>query len=158
MLTSIGNGSKSMTVAAIALFGVFTALDLRAAAPASQDTPLVKNLMSLTYRAPAAAAPIPQSLTAKEAKRLARTAETSQDHLRLAEFYSARANALDAAATGYDQTAAAYRNAPAAKNVMAPGAASRYEYTAKNYRREATTDRALAASQEQIARLSQAGN
>ena len=146
-----------MTVAAIALFGVFTALDLRAAAPASQDTPLVKNLMSLTYRTPAAA-PTPQSLTAKEAKKLARTAESSQDHLRLAEFYSSRANALDAAATGYDQTAAAYRNAPAAKNVMAPNTASRYEYTAKNYRREATTDRALAASQEQMAQLNQAGN
>jgi hypothetical protein len=119
MLTSIGNGSKSMTVAAIALFGVFTALDLRAAAPASQDTPLVKNLMSLTYRTPAAA-PTPQSLTAKEAKKLARTAETSQDHLRLAEFYSSRANALDAAATGYAQTAAAYRNAPSGRRARLP--------------------------------------
>ena len=57
-----------------------------AAEPAApQNGPMIKNLMALTYRAPARAA-VPQGLTKREVKKLAAIAELREDHLKLAGY------------------------------------------------------------------------
>lgn len=142
MSTSSTYRSNWTTVAAFALFGLTI--------PAfSQSGP--KNLMSPTYRAPSVQAPVFQGLTDREAKKLAATAESQEDHLRLASYYKKEADELDAQAAGYEEAAAAYRRGPNVKNLMAPTTAGRYEFVAKGLREEAKTNRALAARHEQMA-------
>ena len=92
-----------------------------------------------------------ESLTNKGAKRLAATAESRTDHLELMKFYTAKADRLETQAAGYEQAAAAYRNGPTSKNLMAPTTAGRYEFFAKTMRDEAKSSRALAASHERMA-------
>lgn len=155
MSTSNTRVSKWMTVIAVALFGLFLGMirDARAAVPtANQNGPVIKNLMALTYRAPATRAATPRQLTRKEVKKLTATAESSEDHLKLARYYRAEGDRLDAQAAGYEQAAAAYRHGPIVKNLMAPNTAARYEYFAKGFRAEAESDRGLAASHEQMAK------
>jgi hypothetical protein len=65
-----------------------------------------KNLMSPTYRAPAVQAAVPQELTRKQVKRLAAIAESAADHFRLANYFRAEANSLEARATAYEKAAA----------------------------------------------------
>lgn len=147
--------SKWMTIIAVALFGSFLGMirDARAAVPTTnQNGPVIKNLMALTYRAPAARAATPQQLTKRDVKKLTATAESSEDHLKLARYYKAAADRLDAQATGYEQAAAAYRHGPIVKNLMAPNTPARYEYLAKGFRAEAKSDRGVAASHEQMAK------
>jgi len=137
--------SQWITAAAIALFGLASA-----AQPAfSQIGP--KNLMSPTYRPPAAQASVPQGLTKREAKRLAATAESRADHVRLAEYYATQADKLEAQAAGYERTAAAYRNGPMVKNLMAPTTPGRYEFMANGFREEAKSSRVIATSHEEMA-------
>jgi hypothetical protein len=109
---------------------------------------MIKNLMALTYRAPCAQAAAPQGLTKNEVKRLTATAESREDHLKLASYYKAEADTLDAQAEGYEEAAAAYRGGPIVKNLMAPSTAGRYEFLAKGFRDKAKSDRLLAASHE----------
>ena len=145
MSTSITRASKWTTAAAIALFGLASAVQ-----PAfSQSGP--KNLVSPTYRAPAAQAAVPQELTKKQVKRLAVTAELREDHLKLAGYYKAEADRLDAQAAGYEEAAAGYRNGPMVKNLISPTTPGRYEFFAKGFREEAQSNRALAVSHEQMA-------
>ena len=133
------------TAAAIAMFGFASA-----AQPAfSQIGP--KNLVSPTYRSPAVLTVVHGGLTNREAKRLAATAETNSDHLRVAEFYTAKADRLEAQAVGYEEAAASYRNGPMVKNLMSPTTPGRYEFFAKELRAEAKSNRALAASHERMA-------
>lgn len=134
--------SQSTTFAALALFAL--------ALPGfSQSGP--KNLVSPTYRAPAAApAPLPQGLTKKEAARLAATAASREDHLKLAGYYRAESDRLDAQAAGYEEAAAAYGRGPNVKNLMAPTAVGRYEFLAKDLREEAKSNRLLAARHESM--------
>lgn len=128
------------------------AQEVRAAEPAcSQNGPMIKNLMALTYRAPCSQKAVPQGLTKKEAKRLAATAESSQDHLKLAIYYRAEADRLEAQAAGYQEAAAAFRRGPVVKNLMAPSTTGRYEFFAKGFRNEAKSDRLLAATHEREA-------
>jgi hypothetical protein len=137
--------SNWTTAAAMALFGFASA-----AQPAfSQIGP--KNLVSPTYRGPAAQAVVHKGLTDREAKRLAATAETRSDHLTLAEFYTAKAVRLEAQAIGYEEAAASYRSAPNVKNLMSPTTPGRYEFFAKEMRTQAKSNRAIAASHEQMA-------
>lgn len=110
-----------------------------------------KNLMSLTYRAPAVQTVAPHGLTDREAKQLAATAESPADHLKLVEFYTAKTNRLEAQAAGYEQAAAAYMNGPKVKNLMSPTTPGRYVFFAKSLRNEAKSSRALAAMHEQLA-------
>lgn len=150
MPTSIIQSLKWTAAFAIALFGLSMVPYARAAQPeASQNGP--KNLMSPTYRAPAVPAAVSKEFTKKDAKRLATTAESREDHLKLAGYYKAEADRLDAKASGYEDAAAAYRNGPMVKNLMAPTTAPRYEFLAKGFREEATSNRAVAASHEQMA-------
>jgi hypothetical protein len=92
-----------------------------------------------------------EGLTDKEAKRLTATAESPTAHLLLAEFYSAKADRLEARAAGYEEAAAAYRNGPAIKNLASPTTAGRYEFFARTMRGEAESNRALATLHEHMA-------
>lgn len=137
--------SQWITAAAIALFGLASA-----AQPAfSQIGP--KNLVSPTYRPPAIQVSAPQGLTNREAKRLTASAESRADHVRLAEYYAMQADKIEAQATGYERAAAAYRNGPMVKNLMAPSTPGRYEFMAKGFREGAKSNRAIAASHERMA-------
>jgi hypothetical protein len=63
METLAKEATKWMTAIAIALFGLFlgTVREARAAEPAcSQNSPMIKNQMALTYRAPCAEPAVPQ--------------------------------------------------------------------------------------------------
>ena len=155
MKTLVKETTKWMPVIAVAMFGLFlgTVREARAAEPVcSQDGPMIKNLMALTYRAPCALAAVPQGLTEKQAKRLAATAELREDHLKVARYYNAEADRLNAQAEGYEEAAAAYRRGPFVKNLMAPSTPGRYEFLAKRLRDEAKSDLMLAASHEEMAR------
>jgi hypothetical protein len=139
------------TFAAVATFILF-AMGTWAAEPAfSQNGP--KNLMSPTYRARATVqAAVPQELTRKQVKRLAGTAELAADHLKLASYFRAEANSLDARATAYEKAAVNLRNGPMVKNLTAPSTPGRYESIAKGFRDEAQFDRSQAAAHEEMAR------
>ena len=155
MKTSVKEATKWMTAIAIALVGLFlgTAREVRAAEPAcSQNGPMIKNLMALSYRAPCAQKAVPQELTKNDVKRLAATAESREDHLKLARYYKAQADMLDAQAVGYEEAAGVYRRGPIVKNLMAPSTAGRYEFFARGFRDEAESNRALAESQEEMAK------
>ena len=99
----------------------------------------------------------PQQLTRKEAYRLKATMKSPEDHLKLAQYYKAEADKLDAEATGYEEAAATYRHGPIVKNLMSPTTPGRYEYIAKAYREKANSDRELATSHEQMAENAVAG-
>lgn len=152
MRTSIPHTAKwIMTATVIALLGLAWT-----AQPAfSQSGP--KNLVSPTYRRSTAPAAVAQGLTKKEVNRLAATAETREDHLKLAGYYEDQADKLDAQATGYEEAAATYRSGPNVKNLIAPTTAGRYEFFAKRSREEARSNRALATSHEQMAALAPFG-
>ena len=124
----------------------------RAAEPGAERGPYIKNLMSPTYQPPAAPIPTQKELTKRDIKWLTKTAETREDHLKIARFWTAEANTLEVRAAGYEQAAAAFRRGPVAKNLAAPNTAARWELFAKELRNEATSDRARAASREQMAR------
>lgn len=115
---------------------------------ASQGGP--KNLVSPTYRAPAVEAP--HEVTKGDIKKLTRTAETAADHRKIAQFYRAEANRLDALGAAYEQAAASHRTGPHVKNLSAPGASGRYEFVAKGFREDAQADHALADAHEEMAR------
>jgi hypothetical protein len=147
MKTLAKNATKWMTAIVIPLFGLFlgTVQEARAAELAcSQNSPMVKNLMALSYRAPCAQAAVPQGLTKDKVKRLAATAESREGHLKLVRYYKAQADMLDVQAAGYEEAAAGYRRGPIVKNLMAPSTAGRYEFFAKGFRDKAKSDRALA--------------
>jgi hypothetical protein len=110
-----------------------------------------KNLVSPTYRAPVVQIVAHEGLTNREAKRLAASAESRTDRSVLVEFYSAKADRLEAQAAGHEDAAAAYRNGPKVKNLVSPTTAGRYEFFAKTMRNEAKSSRALAASYERMA-------
>ena len=140
-------------VPTIAMAGLGWFVDTaRAAEPAVERGPYVKNLMSATYRPPAAPLTTQKELTKRDIKWLTKTAETRADHLKIARFWSAEANKLEVRAAGYEQAAAAFRRGPVVKNLTAPNTAARWEFFAKELRNDATSDRARAASHEQMAR------
>jgi hypothetical protein len=111
-----------------------------------------KNLMSPTYREPAAQVAVPQQLTRKQEKRLAATAEAAVDHLQLANYFQVEANSLEVRAATYEKAAAALRNGPMIKNLAALSTPGRYEFIAKGFRDEAQFDRSQAAAHEEMAR------
>ena len=141
--------SKWIPAMAIAVFGFFIGTVREARAVVAPNTPMVKNLMAPTYRTPSAPPVIARQMNKKDAKRLAASAiaEKPEQHQKLARFYTAEANWLDALAA-----AVTHRERPASKNLAAPTTAGRYEFLAKGFRSEAKTNRALATSHEEMAR------
>ena len=95
---------------------------------------------------------MPQSINNdKDLKAALKAAKTPADHVRIAAYYKAKADMLDAEAAGYEEAAAAHRDGAVVKNIMAPNTAARYAETAKEFRLEAQSNRERAASQEQLA-------
>jgi len=117
-----------------------------------RNGPYEKNLMAPGTPACDPNATVLQEPSTKQINKLARTAKTPEDHLKVSRYYKVEADRLDAAAAAYEQAAASLRQSPAPKNLVAPGTAGRYEYYAKGYREEAKTYRELAVSQEQMAK------
>ena len=139
-------------VPTIAMAGLGWFVDTaRAAEFAVERGPYVKNLMSPTYRAPAAPLTTHKELTKRDIKRLSKTAETRDDHLKIARFWTSEATKLEVRAAGYEQAAAAFRRGPVVKNFTASNTAARWEFVATGLRNEAASDRARAASHEKMA-------
>ena len=110
-------------------------------------------MMTLAFGSIAWGVQMPQSINNdKDLKSALKAAKTPEDHERIAAYYKAKAERLDAQAAGYEQAAATYRNGPVVKNLTAPNTAARYESMAKRLREEAQSNRELAASQEQMAK------
>ena len=144
-----GIASKTL-FAAVALLGSLFSVGTNA--QAAENGPMIKNLMALTYRAPAASIAVHEGLTRKEVKRLMASAEPS-DHMKLARYYRDKAEGLDAQAAGYEQAAVAFRQGPIVKNLTAPNTAARYESIAKGLREQATENRDRAESQERATNI-----
>jgi hypothetical protein len=148
-MKNLVNTTKYATVAAVALFGFSVsafAADVTCSEPA-----MVKNLRA--YNSHCVSSPdTPHQLTQREVKHLIATAKTPADHLTIAHYYEAQAAWLDNKAGSYEEAAADARHSPAVKNVGSPTTAARLDYLAKGYREEATSDRAIAAAQEQLAK------
>lgn len=155
-MKNVGAKATKWTMAiTIALFGLWLSAvgDARAAdVTCSQNTPMVKNMRAYTSHCTSAPAVDSHQLTRREVKRLTLTAESAEDHLKIARYYEAEADRLDAQAAGYEEAVVAYRRSPSPKNLMSPTAAAHYEYQARGFREEAKADRILAASQEQMAK------
>jgi hypothetical protein len=148
------NVAKWTTAIAIALFGLMLGgvRDARAADLAcSPNTPMVKNVRAYSSRCIGVPPAEPHQLTRKEVKRLTLTAKSAEDHLTIARYFEVEAERLDSQAAGYEEAAAGYRHSPMPKNLMSPTTAGRYDYLAQGFRKEAKLDRALAASQKQMA-------
>jgi hypothetical protein len=113
--------------------------------------PVIKNLMALTKRPADTQKNYQQQLTKREVRRLTATAESLEDHMKLARYYNEKADSLDAEAAGYKEAAAVYRNGPIVKNLMSPTTPGRYEYRAKTLRDEANYDRQRSEAQKKMA-------
>jgi hypothetical protein len=110
-------------------------------------------VMTLAMGSIAFGVTMPQSINSdKDLKTALKAAKTPEDHARIAAYYRAKADGLDAQATGYEQAAQNLRSGPAVKNISSPTTAAHYEYTAKEFREQAQNTRALAESQGQMAR------
>lgn len=151
------NVTRWMAVLAVAHLGLLFASvgDVHAADVDCHNAPMVKNLRSYTAHC-APETTQPQPLSKKEVKKLLASAKSPEDHLKLADYYKTQADWLDAEGAQYEKAAAEARSAPQAKNLVAPTTASRYEEAAHKFRKEAETDRALAASQREMAKAAAA--
>jgi hypothetical protein len=82
----------------------------------------------------------------------AKTAKGRENHPAVAAYYKAKADRLDAEAAANEKAAAAYRNGPYVKNLMAPNQAAHYDWVAKELREEARSYREREASAENRAK------
>ena len=123
--------------------------------PISNQGPLPKNVAPLNYRVHISQVVVPE-FTKKDAKRLAATAESAADHLKLAKFYRGEAEALQAKGASYEQAATTLRDGPFVKNLAAGSTAARWKFEAKGFRDEAASNYALAASHEEMAKHARA--
>jgi len=99
----------------------------------------------------AASAQAPQQISKRQLKKLVKAAKSADDYLKLARYYTAEAERLDARAAFCEEAATAHRNDPAIKNLAAAGASAQYEYRAKQLRAQAKSYRELASSHEEMA-------
>ena len=141
-------------IATVALAGSVTlnagVIEKPKAAPPCRNSPIIKNLTGLKAQRVCGQLPGPKELTKREMEKLASAAKAPEDHLTVARYYRAEAETLDAKAAGYETAAAKLRNGPIVKNLMAPNTPARYEFSAKGFRDEATSDRALATAHEKM--------
>lgn len=128
-------------------FLMFAANAFAVTPDASQAGP--KNLASPVYHA--AAVQAPHELTKRDITKLTRTAETAADHEKIAKFYRAEGNRLDALAAAYDKAAESYRTGPKIKNLSAPAAPGRYQFAARELYEDAAAQQALADAHEEMA-------
>jgi hypothetical protein len=152
MSNLIARVSRRTRVIPIVLFGLTAGPVWNARAAergCTENAPMIKNLMALTYRVPCAPAIVVKEFTKNDAKRLAATAESNTDYLKLAAYYTTLADKLDAEAAAYENAAAVLRHGPVVKNLMSPITPARYNYFAKGLRDQARSNRALATSHDQ---------
>jgi hypothetical protein len=93
------------------------------------------------------------SLSKKEVKALIASAKTKEDHLKLADYYKAETERLEAEAKDHEEMAEMYRKNPsplAVKHPEAIGEGHCHEI-ARRYREAAAKTRELAAMHEQLA-------
>ena len=94
-------------------------------------------------------------MTAKEAKALAITANTAQDHLKLARYFNQEAGRFEAEAIEHDEMIEAYRKNPAPWASKNPGSVRTIEhcqFLAKSNREMAKAFREMAANHEAMAK------
>ena len=156
MLALIKHSPKSAAFVAGALCTLFVGTVHNATAAersACRNLPVIKNLTGLKSRTECdTGVPQPHQLTRNAVKKLTATAKSPEDHLRLAQYYTAKADTLDAEAAVYEEAAASLRHGPVVKNLMAPTTPARYSFSAQRFRAEAKANRALAESQEEMAK------
>jgi hypothetical protein len=152
--------TKHFMVAVISAFALFfgSVQNVRAGAiensgPAGcGNLPVIKNLTGLKAQHECDRMLAPKELTKGDVKKLTATANSPEDHLRLARYFRTEANCLAEQAAGYEEAAAKLRNAPAVKNFVAPTTAARYALAANTFREEAKANLAIAASHEEMAK------
>jgi hypothetical protein len=88
----------------------------------------------------------------KNPKSAVESAKRRENHAAVAAYYKAKADRLDAEADAYEKAAAACREGPYVKNLMAPNQAARYDYIAKGLREEARSYRERETAEEERAR------
>jgi hypothetical protein len=94
-------------------------------------------------------------LSKTELKKLIATANTPQDHQRIARHFDAKAGQLEAEAKDHEELAAEYRRTPAGheqKHPMSGLTAAHCEYFAGEMRRAAHEARKLAADHREMAK------
>src|SRR6202165_3622869 len=91
------------------------------------------------------------SLNKKEVKALIASANTKEDHLKLADYYKAEAERLEAEAKDHDEMAEMYKKNPTPMAVKPPEAIGEghCHEIARRYRESAAKTRELAAMPEQ---------
>ena len=114
--------------------------------------PLEKNLMSLSTPPCTRLAGQPRELSGKQLRRLAHSAESYKEHLRVADQYRKRADYLEASALAYDNAATKLERFPLPKNLSAPGTAGRYRWLAKQLLDQASLQREKAESEDRVAK------
>lgn len=143
------------TVFLLAAFAPFIVLGQNTS-PKGEMTPcrngaMVKNLMAPNTPPCSASAMASSELTRREVKKLTKSATSPQDYLKLAGYHQAQADRLDAESVAYAKAAAAYREGPKAKNLMAPNTAARFDRLADSLRDKARVELASAVSNTQMA-------
>ena len=95
------------------------------------------------------------AMTAKEARTLAATARTAEEHLKLARYFNEQGDQNEAEARGHDEMIEAYRNNPTTRAEKTPGGVgtiAHCEFVAKSNREMAKALREMAATHEEMAR------
>ena len=90
-----------------------------------------------------------------EVKELVTKASTPQEHRRLAEYFTHKAEMMDSEAVEHDDLAKEYAKNPGVAAMKMPGSgrtASHCKYFAQAARKAAAEDRAIAAAHEQMAK------
>jgi hypothetical protein len=108
----------------------------------------------LTGASRAKAADAPQ-ISNDQLKELVASAKTPEDHRKLAAYYRAEADSLEAEAKEHEDLAGAYRKRTdpvAEKHAMSGKTAGHCDYFAKSVREAAKADRQLAAEHELMAK------
>jgi hypothetical protein len=116
---------------------------------------LVLLAMTMSFMTTLATAQTAQTLSKAELKKLTATANTPQDHERLAKHFDAKAAQLEAEAKDHEELAVEYRKNPEGhdtKHPMSPLTAAHCEYFAKELRQAAQEARKLAADHREMAK------
>lgn len=155
MTTSMTHFSKWATFGLVGLMGALgmarAGVIEKTGVPGCRQLPVIKNMTGLKAQRVCDIFTA-KELTRKDIKELTANAKSPEDHLTLARHFRTKADALDARAVSYEEGAAQVRKAPVVKNLVSPTTAARYSFIAKGFRDEAKTNRALAASHEEMAK------
>jgi hypothetical protein len=155
MTTSMAHFSTWATLGLVGLMGALgtarAGVIESSGALGCRQLPVIKNMTGLKAQRVCDTLTA-KELTRKDIKELTANAKSYEDHLTLARYFRAKADALDARAAGYEEGAARVRTAPAVKNLASPTTAARYGFLAKGFRDEAKANHALATSHEEMAK------